>query len=231
MPSPFPPSTSTTTSPSPSSPSPSTRGIIAHPPGNPHTYTLASPPSHTHVLLTHEPLHLPPLQALLSHPTAGATVLFTGQTRSDLQPSPHSTNPTPTKTTTSLTYTTYPALALRSLSRIAARTTSNHPGVHGVVLAHRLGRCGIGEVSVVVGVSAGHRSEAFEGCEAALEGVKREVEIWKWEEFGREGGGGGRGGGGGGDEEGGGGDGDGVWRVNFPGRDGREKEVGGDGVG
>jgi molybdopterin synthase catalytic subunit len=53
-----------------------------------------------------------------------------------------------------------------------------------VKLIHRVGYLSLGEISVVVAVSATHRPEAFRACRYALERIKREVPIWKKEKMG-----------------------------------------------
>lgn len=83
---------------------------------------------------------------------------------------------------TSLTYTSYAPLALRTLHTIATTTLTKH-NLTKVAIAHRLGTVPVGEESVLVAVSAVHRGEAFQGAEEALEEVKKRVEVWKWEVF------------------------------------------------
>ncbi len=46
---------------------------------------------------------------------------------------------------------------------------------------HRIGELEVGDVSVVVAVSAFHRHDAFNACQYILERIKREVQIWKKE--------------------------------------------------
>jgi molybdopterin synthase catalytic subunit len=46
---------------------------------------------------------------------------------------------------------------------------------------HRIGELEVGDVSVVVAVSAFHRHDAFSACQYILERIKREVQIWKKE--------------------------------------------------
>src|SRR5256885_16898674 len=53
--------------------------------------------------------------------------------------------------------------------------------VGDVALVHRLGRLGVGEVSVAVAVSAPHRAEAFDACRYAVDTLKELVPIWKRE--------------------------------------------------
>ena len=82
----------------------------------------------------------------------------------------------------SLTYTSYVALALKTMRSIAEDILSTYR-LERIAMMHRLGTVPIGEESVVIVVSAGHRKEAWRAGEEALEQVKKRVEIWKWEVF------------------------------------------------
>jgi molybdopterin synthase catalytic subunit len=53
--------------------------------------------------------------------------------------------------------------------------------VRKVSMVHRRGRLKVGEVSVVVAVSAEHRAEAFEAGRYVIDKLKRTVPIWKKE--------------------------------------------------
>jgi len=46
---------------------------------------------------------------------------------------------------------------------------------------HRIGNLKVGEVSVAVAASSGHRAEAFEAARYAIDRIKKEVPIWKKE--------------------------------------------------
>jgi molybdopterin synthase catalytic subunit len=50
-----------------------------------------------------------------------------------------------------------------------------------MALLHRVGRLGVGEVSVVVAVSTPHRAEAFEAAQFGIDSIKTSVPIWKRE--------------------------------------------------
>lgn len=92
--------------------------------------------------------------------------------------------------------------------RIAQDVRAKH-GLDKVCIVHRLGEVGIGEESIAVCVSSGHREAGWKGAEEVLERVKERAEIWKREWFE-------------------GGEGEGLWRANKD-RDGTgkliEKEV------
>ena len=86
------------------------------------------------------------------------------------------------KTVIHLDYEAYPDMALPSLSRISSEAKKRW-SLFGVAVTHRLGRVPIGEESVLIAVSAGHRREAWDAAEWILEELKRKTEIWKRESY------------------------------------------------
>jgi len=63
------------------------------------------------------------------------------------------------------------------------RSVVNKFKILRVNMIHRVGDLSIGEISVVVAVSAPHRSEAFRACRYVVERIKKEVPIWKKEKL------------------------------------------------
>ncbi|NEQ28002.1 MAG: molybdenum cofactor biosynthesis protein MoaE, partial [Microcoleus sp. SIO2G3] len=57
------------------------------------------------------------------------------------------------------------------------------PDFTRVVIHHRTGRLGIGEISVLVAVGSPHRAEAFAACQFAIDTLKHNAPIWKKEFF------------------------------------------------
>ena len=160
-----------------------TEDSLLHPSKFPQS--LSSTDQSIKVALTYHPISSTEVLAFIRSPYAGANVLFLGTTRNSFNNRPVS----------KLSYSAYPALALRSFLNIAEAVKEQH-GLEKVYLMHRLGEVGIEEESIAVAVSAGHRKPAWEGAEEALERCKERVEIWKMESFA--------------DAE----DGDGQWRAN-----------------
>ena len=66
--------------------------------------------------------------------------------------------------------------------KIAREMKKKHDLV-AVAITHRLGRVDIGEESVLIAISSGHRQAAWRAGEECLELVKAKVEIWKEEWF------------------------------------------------
>lgn len=104
------------------------------------------------------------------HPHAGAIVLFLGTVR-DNNEGRHVDH---------LEYETYKEMARGEMERLVQQARATWP-LLGIVIVHRVGRLGVGEISVAVAVSAGHRKEAFEAGRFAIDTLKRTVPIWKKE--------------------------------------------------
>lgn len=51
-------------------------------------------------------------------------------------------------------------------------------------VSHRVGKLNVGDVIVVVAVSAAHRKDAFRACEFVIDELKKTTPIWKKEYFG-----------------------------------------------
>jgi len=76
----------------------------------------------------------------------------------------------------------YDEMAVADLRRIAAELSSEK-GIGGITIVHRIGVLEVGEVVVVVAVSAPHRKEAFEVCQSIIDRLKQTTPIWKQEFF------------------------------------------------
>src|SRR5262249_14744281 len=110
--------------------------------------------------------------AAVADPRTGATVTFIGTTRD------HNDG----RAVTRWEYEAYPEMALAEMRKIAAVAKQRWP-VTAVAIVHRIGVVPIGEASVVIAVSAGHRVAAFEACHFAIDRLKEVVPIWKKEHF------------------------------------------------
>jgi molybdopterin synthase catalytic subunit len=108
--------------------------------------------------------------------SAGGTVAFIGTVR----------NRSERGRVRSLEYQAYRRMAERHMKRIESEIRQKWP-VKKVVMVHREGALKIGDVSVLVVVSAEHRAEAFEACRYAIDRIKSTLPIWKKERIGRKG--------------------------------------------
>lgn len=77
-----------------------------------------------------------------------------------------------------LLYEAHVGLAERALAEIAT-DAGRRFGARVVVVWHRTGRVKVGEPSVIVGVAAPHRDQAFRAARRVIDRLKRAAPIWK----------------------------------------------------
>jgi molybdopterin synthase catalytic subunit len=124
------------------------------------------------VRIQHEAIDIDATFRSVASPSAGAVDVFIGTTRDHAEG----------RTVQSLAYEAHEPMALQETERIVEIARQRWP-VERVAVVHRLGRVPVGEVSVVIAVSAAHRAEAFEACRFIIDTLKQTVPIWKKEEF------------------------------------------------
>jgi len=120
--------------------------------------------------ITDQSINMQELADFVVDPTAGAMATFVGMTR----------NTNDGRHVVRLEYECYPGMAEKEMRRIAEEALSRWPIVK-VAMIHRIGRVDIGEASVAIAVSSGHRHAAFEACHSAINQLKETVPIWKKE--------------------------------------------------
>ena len=103
---------------------------------------------------------------------AGGTVLFVGTIR----------NQTEGKKVKGLEYEVYRKMAKREIAKLEEDVRKRWP-IKSIRMVHREGKLKVGEVSVVVAVSAEHRGEAFDAARYAIDRIKESFPIWKREKF------------------------------------------------
>lgn len=106
----------------------------------------------------------------VADPSSGGQVVFTGAVRN------HSGN----RKVVHLEYEAYAPMAQKELVRIFDRAADQFP-IKSIVTHHRTGKLIVGEIAVVVAVSAAHRKGAFEACMFIIDELKEHVPIWKKE--------------------------------------------------
>ncbi|TDG00647.1 molybdenum cofactor biosynthesis protein [Paenibacillus piri] len=124
--------------------------------------------------ITREAISAEAVSAKVMHPNNGAALTFIGTTREW----------THGKRTVLLDYEAYEPMALKTMQQIIQEIGERWDGALCAV-THRLGRVNIGEISVVIAVSAPHRDAVYEASRHAIERLKQIVPIWKkeiWED-------------------------------------------------
>jgi molybdopterin synthase catalytic subunit len=79
-----------------------------------------------------------------------------------------------------LEYDAYPTMAEKTMREIACEAIDRFD-LKDVAVLHRTGRLEIGETSLLVAVSSGHRKESFEGGHWLVNEIKKRVPVWKKE--------------------------------------------------
>ena len=103
---------------------------------------------------------------------AGAIATFVGTTRA------HSRG----RDVPHLDYEAYEGMAEQVMADLADQLTRRH-ALCKVAIHHRVGHVDIGEMSVVIAVSAPHRAAALDACKEAIDELKVSVPLWKKETY------------------------------------------------
>ena len=105
-------------------------------------------------------------------PKAGAVVVFLGTTRV------HNEG----RRVVRLEYEAFAGMAEREMAALAGQARRRWR-LCRVAMVHRTGVVPVGQVSVGVAVSSGHRAEAFAAGRWLIDRLKKTVPIWKREHF------------------------------------------------
>jgi molybdopterin synthase catalytic subunit len=121
-----------------------------------------------------EPLPAAEAVEWAAQPGCGAVVSFSGMVRDHSEGRPG---------VFLVEYEAYVEHVERVLGEVAEAARKRWPEIGRVALLHRFGALRVGEVSVLVAVSAPHRAEAFEASQFCIDTIKETVPIWKREHW------------------------------------------------
>jgi len=124
------------------------------------------------ISITEKTIDVNKLLSELSDQSSGASVFFTGTVRDH----------NGLGKVSQLHYEAYEKMAEKVLQEIENEIQKKWK-INKFIAIHRTGSLKVGEVSVVVAVSAEHRKEAFEACKFGIDAIKERTPIWK-KEFG-----------------------------------------------
>jgi molybdopterin synthase catalytic subunit len=122
--------------------------------------------------LSEEPLSLDAVVREVQRDDAGAIATFTGTTR----------NRSRGRDVRFLDYEAYEGMAEATMRELAAELKRRYE-LLDVAIHHRVGRVDIGEPSVMIAVSAPHRTDALAACKDAIDTLKQTVPLWKKEVY------------------------------------------------
>jgi molybdopterin synthase catalytic subunit len=120
--------------------------------------------------LTDEPIDSGALRRATMRPSDGACIVFEGVVRDHHEG----------RKVESIFYDAYRPMAEKEIEKVVRSVESDFPAVAASV-RHRLGRLGIGDVSITIVCCSPHRADAYAASRAVIDRIKETVPIWKKE--------------------------------------------------
>jgi molybdopterin synthase catalytic subunit len=108
----------------------------------------------------------------VSSPQHGAISLFVGTVREVNEG----------RGVSGIEYSAYKSMASAELERILDEAVERF-GISALVVEHRIGLLGLGEVSVAIAAAHAHRAPALDSTRYVIEEIKKRVPIWKKEHY------------------------------------------------
>ena len=126
--------------------------------------------------ITEKELDLNRITERVTLATTGAVAIFSGKVRGE------TTLGEGVQETAYLFYEAYPEMAEAKLRQVAAEIRERWPLVEGIAAVQRIGRLEVGETTILVACSSGHRGDGvFEAARYGIDRVKEIVPVWKKE--------------------------------------------------
>ena len=129
------------------------------------------------VSLSREALDYSSIIEFVRNHKCGAVSTFIGTTRDNFDD----------KEVTYLAYEAYADMAIGEMKAICESIQSNYHGIHKISIAHKIGDCPVGDISVVIAISSEHRKEGLAAVGFAIDELKKRVPIWKKEHYAESG--------------------------------------------
>lgn len=126
----------------------------------------------TNIAISAKAIAIPSCIDWVMSPESGGIDVFIGTVR----------NHTKGKEVLRLEFEAYEKMAISEMNKIAEAAMGRWP-LHKLLIHHRTGVLAVGEIPVVIAVSAAHRAAAFEACRFVIDTLKETVPIWKKEVF------------------------------------------------
>ena len=126
----------------------------------------------TSIQVTTDNLNIQTCYDFVQEPSCGGIALFVGTVR----------NTSYKKEVTQLNFSAYTPMAVKELQKIADKALVDFD-ILKIAIHHAIGDLQIGDIPVVIAVSAAHRQAAFDACQFAIDTLKETVPIFKKEFF------------------------------------------------
>lgn len=128
-------------------------------------------------LLADHPVDVDDLLAQITTPATGALCVFSGVVRGATVRDNGGL-----RQTQRLEYEAYEPMALAKMKQVAAEIRSQWPLVQGIAIMQRIGMLEVGQNTVLIACSSGHRDEGcFEAARYGIDRLKEIVPVWKKE--------------------------------------------------
>ncbi len=108
------------------------------------------------------------------NPDSGAHSLFIGQVRKDQSEG---------RFVKAIDYSAYEEMVIMEANKINKTILSEFDDIKAFEIIHSRGLVKVGEISLLVMVTAGHRKQAISACAKAVELIKEKLPVWKKELF------------------------------------------------
>ncbi|KAF8968872.1 Molybdopterin synthase catalytic subunit [Entomortierella lignicola] len=125
------------------------------------------------VKITSDTISLDEIAKSVQDPKAGAISTFSGTTRDNFED----------KEVKTLAYEAYIPMAEKSLQSLITEARQKWEDLIHIAIVHKIGDCPVGETSVVIAVSSGHRKQGLEAVHWLIDELKVKVPIWKKEVY------------------------------------------------
>ncbi|MBN8633924.1 MAG: molybdenum cofactor biosynthesis protein MoaE [Anaerolineae bacterium] len=131
-------------------------------------------PLHPEVFrLADAPFSTDELVAAITTPATGAACVFSGMVRGETIGQ---------SVTAHLEYEAYSPMAIAKMQQVAAEIRQQWPLVQGIAIVQRVGRLEVGQNTIVIACSSGHRDQGcFEAARYGIDRLKEIVPVWKKE--------------------------------------------------
>lgn len=126
--------------------------------------------------LADAPFSTDELVAAITIPATGAVCVFSGTVRGETNrgDDQHETQ--------RLEYEAYEPMALAKMQQVAQEIRERYPLVQGIAIVQRIGVLEVGQNTIVIACSSGHRDQGcFEAARYGIDRLKEIVPVWKKE--------------------------------------------------
>lgn len=116
------------------------------------------------------------LVTAITTPATGAVCVFSGMVRGQTR------RDSDRHDTDWLEYEAYAPMAIAKMEQVAAEIRERYPLVQGIAIVQRVGRLEVGQNTIVIACSSGHRDQGcFEAARYGIDRLKEIVPVWKKE--------------------------------------------------